>query len=541
MPTQNVVTQRNVLLIVTPYLLGPGSAKNSKIRSFTAFPYGLLSVATYLKKQADGKVNVKVLDCNLFSDENYLQTIKRNLLDFKPDVVGLSMMFDTSYKHVKDISRVVKGNDNNTVLVLGGTAVGPSYSIIVNEQDDIDGLCFLDGEIPLLELLNSEDMVEFLENDLAWITKKSLKDGKPPTPSVVEDLSNIVDIDYSFVDVGKYGMKESFSPFITKKKAAKKQFFLVTSRGCPYKCVFCSNSSIHGKEMRYASVESVIEHVRYLVTNYGLEVLTIYDDQLLSNQKRAKEIFRQLTQFNLRVECPNGLSVAFIDDEMAALMKGAGMDTIALAIESGSEYMIKKVIHKPIRLETVKPVVLSLRKHGLFVEGYFVNGIPGEKEEHREETLDFIRDVELDWSGFSLVAPFRGSPLYDICIKNGYIDKDLGIGDVDLNKYIIKTPDLDPEQITKKTYFMNLEVNFVNNYRMKIGEYQVAARCFQDVIDRYPDQAFAYYFLAKAQEAMNESPDLVELNRNKYIEIIKDDVVWKEYAEYFSLEIYEKM
>lgn len=536
--SQNAAPQRNVLLITLPYLVKKGEAKNSKIRSFTAFPYGLLSVATYLKNNTSKKVDIKIIDCNLYNDDEHLQIIRQHLLHFKPHIVGLSMMFDNSYKHLKDISQITKEINNNTVVVLGGAAASFSYNEIINEQDYIDGICYSEGEVSFLNLINSENMLEFLENDVSWITKKSLKDGKSPQNSFIKDLNEVANIDYSFVDIENYQMKEAFSPFTRNDNKNKKQFFLVTSRGCPFKCVFCSTSStLYGNKIRYASVDNIIEHVKHLVSDYGMTVLTIYDDQLLSNQDRAKEIFRRLAQFNLRIECPNGLSVAFIDDEMAYLMKKAGMDTVALAIESGSDYMLRKVIHKPLKLEMVKPVVQILRKYDYFIEGFFVIGIPGEKEEHREETLNFIKDVELDWSGFNPATPLRGSQLYDICIKNGYISKDLKIGEIEDKKYIIKTPELDPEHITRKTYLMNLEVNFVNNYRMKIGDYKVAVNCFQDVIMRYSDHAFAYYYLARAQEAMNENPELIKRNKTKFNEIINSDNVWKEYAKYFKMNL----
>ena len=71
--------------------------------------------------------------------------------------------------------------------------------------------------------------------------------------------------------------------------------------------------------MRYASLEVIEDHIKYLVDTYSMNVLTIYDDQLLLNHKRAKEFFRILAKYNLRVETPNGLTAAYIDDEMAAL------------------------------------------------------------------------------------------------------------------------------------------------------------------------------------------------------------------------------
>ena len=530
------LSKSRILFIVLPYLVKHADAKNPKIRSFAAFPYGLLSMATYLKKYANRKVDIKIIDCNLYSFEEAIQAITDVLADFKPQAIGLSMMFDQSYKALKDILSKIKENSGDALVLLGGSAASFSYKEILSEQEDIDAICYSEGEVPLLKLINSENIRESLETDFSWVTRKAMETHRAVNKSFVPDLNDVIDIDYSLVDIKNYAMKEAFSPYASDQDAEKKQFFLVTSRGCPYKCVFCSTSSaLYGNKIRYADVDAIISHVRHLVSDHGMNVLTIYDDQLLSNKARAKEIFRQLAPFKIRIECPNGLSVAFIDDEMAALMRKAGMDTIALAIESGSKYMLEKVIHKPLKLEMVKPVVQILRKYGFFIEGFFVIGIPGEKEEHRKETMNFIKDIQLDWAGFSLATPARGSELYEICIKNGYIDKNLKIDGIQDKKYIIRTPDLNPEDITRKTYLMNLDVNFVHNFRMKIGDYKVAANCFKDVISRYANHAFAYYYLMKAEEAMGEDAQRIRRHGEIFQAIIEKDNTWVEYFEHFAI------
>lgn len=520
----------NILIIVLPYLVKNVEAKHSKIRSFKAFPYGVLSLSTYLKVHGKDKVEIKIFDCNDNDEESYLDTINQKLLKCKPDIVGLSLMFDDSYKYVSDITNAIKEYNRDAIIVLGGAVTTPSYRVIIEEQDNIDGICFGEGELPFLRLINSENMPEFLENDRSWVTKKSIKAGKTPERSLLNNLDEVINIDYSLVNISEYStMQESFSPFAGEIENPK-QFFLVSSRGCPFKCTFCMRSSDDDKSMRYASVEKIIEHVEFLVSNYGMNILTFYDDQLLLNKNRAKQLFRELAKFNLRIECPNGLTVAFVDEEMTELMEKAGMHTVCLAIESGSPYVLYDIIKKPLRLEMVRPVVQSLRKYGFWIQGYFVSGMPGERDEHRKETIRFIKDVELDWAGFSIATPSRGSELYRICIEKGYI-KNLRIGEMDA----INTPEYTAEDVARKTYLMNLDVNFVNNYRMKIGDYQIAAKSFQDVIRRYANHAFAYYYLARAQEAMNENPELIKLNKDKFNELIKRDIVWKEYAEYFNL------
>jgi radical SAM superfamily enzyme YgiQ (UPF0313 family) len=237
-----------------------------------------------------------------------------------------------------------------------------------------------------------------------------------------------------------------------------------------------------------------------------MDVLIIYDDQLLYRKERAKELFRQLAQFNLRIECPNGLSVAFIDEELAELMRKAGMDTAYLAIESGSEYVLHELINKPLKLQMVKPAVQVLQKQGIFCHGFFVMGYPGETDEHRIETRRFLEDIDLDWCGFNMATPVRGSKLYEDCIKNGWIKKQR-IGEIEDKKYIINVPGTNPEQIEQDVYQMNLDFNFHQNRRMRISDYTTAAACFREVIKRYAGHETAKKYLKICEERIKNGTD----------------------------------
>ena len=538
----------NVLFIVMSHVLKRDSTKNIKQLNSKIIPYGVLSIATYLKKNCL-HVKIKIIDCNLYEYNDYIELIKNTMKDYKPDIVGLSMNFDNSYKYLDSIKFIKESDDNNEtpIVILGGASASCLYKEILNEYNYINAICYTEGEIPLLQLVNCEDnnRKQLIENHVSFVTKKSLEQNRIPKSSFVENLDDVINIDYSLIDIEKYQMIQPFSPFLQTNKykgKKKKQFYLITSRGCPYKCVFCATHSLYNNQIRYASIDKVISHVKYLVENYGMNLLTIYDEQLLLNKKRAKELFRELTQFNLRIDTPNGLSIAFIDDEMAYLMKKAGFDTAVLAVESGSEHMLKKVIHKPYDIKMVKPLVQILRKYDFFILAAFVVGIPGETEKYRQETIDFIRDIRFDWISVNSATPLRGSELYDICIKNGYIEKNeknskIGEIEYEMKNYIINAPPhLTPEIINKAVQVMNLDINFVNNYRMKIGDYQMAAYCFEDVIDRVPDHAFALYFLSKTQEKLGLISQS-KINYDKFNYIISKDKIWNDYAKWFDLSM----
>lgn len=535
--------QRSILLIILPYLTWSKEAKNNNnTRSVLAFPYGILSIASYIKAKAAKNPSVGILDLNLYAAEEISGAISQALKKNKPDIVGMSMMFDSSYKSLNRISKQIKDYDDKITVVLGGSAATVSWDKILHEQEYVDAICYGEGEYPLRHLVEADNISETLDKNPVWVTRKSLAKNLKPQPRYVDNLNEVINVNYELIDVGSYSMKEAFSPFSSVKESRDvRQFFLVTSRGCPFRCVFCSGSSLHGKNIRCADVSVLIGHVRYLVEKYKMNVLTIYDDQILFYRDRAKEFFRKLAEFNLRVETPNGLSVAFIDEEMAMLMKRAGIDTVPLAIESGSKHMLNEVIHKPLRLEQVKPVVDILHRNNIFVQGYFVVGIPGEQEEDRIETARFIKEVGLDWAGFNLATPLRGSELYKICIENGYIDPNFGIGDLGMHDYVINAPGLNPVDIKRKRYLMNLDVNFVNNHRMKVGDYEIAILCFKDVIARYENHAFAYYYLARALSAVNKNNQQIEQVLDKMKEVMNIESVWKEYFEHFGIDYMEEV
>jgi radical SAM superfamily enzyme YgiQ (UPF0313 family) len=525
--------QKTLLLFVLPYFVGKVDALGVKTRSYLAFPYGPLTIATYVNKNTETGSRVIIEDLNLLeADNNMVDHVLSIAEKVKPDFIGFSFMFDTSFSHLRELSHALKKNYLGIPHIVGGAAATTGAVEILNELETIDAICYSEGELSIKNLLDAQDpWIEFTKDP--WVTHKYIE--KKVNAVYVDSLDEVIDLNYDYVNVDKYSMRESFSPFaVYRYEENVKQFFLVTSRGCPFKCTFCAEPALHGANMRYASVNSIISHIETLHHKYGLNVLTIYDDQLLIDVPRAKDLFRQLAKFKLRIEMPNGVTAVFIDDELAILMKNAGVDTIALAIESGSEYVLKHIINKPLRIPKLKKVMKSLRSAKIFVQGFFVIGMPGELDEHRQETLDLIRDIDLDWASFSVAGPVRGSQLYEDAKRNGWLPKEYSVGNFVSNSAVMKIPGYDNQKIMDAAFEFNIISNFIESRAIRMSDWDTARRLFMEVTERADRHAVAHLFLSMVEKKLGM---LIESKKNLEISnrIIEADDKWVKIMKKYNL------
>lgn len=159
--------------------------------------------------------------------------------------------------------------------------------------------------------------------------------------------------------------------------------------------------------------------------------------------------------------------------------------------------------------------------------------VPGEREVDRLEAVKFYLELGVDWVAVNIAMPLKGSRLYDLCIEKGYIDpKDLDFANI--RRSIINTPDISASEITEMAYLLNLEFNFVNNYRIRIGDYVSAITRLGDIANRHPDHAFAHYYLAEGYKGVGNKNKCSE-HLDRFFEIVNRIPKWKEYALRFGI------
>jgi len=465
--------KKKILFVVLPYLI---KQDKLSLKSILSIPYGVLSIASFIKDHAE----VGIFDCNLFN--NFEDVFLETAGCFYPDIIAISMQFENSYQYLPAIIKVIKAFDKKIEIVIGGETCNYYAEQILERHPEIDAVCLGEGELPVFDYITSGVLRK------GWITRKNNCADK----YIADDLSDFIDIDYSLIDIEKYqdSMEESYSPYMFGKEG-KKQFMIVSSRGCIYSCKFCRNSTNQNKKIRYASVDSIIAHVEKLILEYGMNVLTFWDDQLLYDSDRAIELFNRLAVYKLRIEMPSGLSPNYIDSELLKSMDRAGVDTLYLAIESGSKEVLK-IMNKPVSLDYVKELMPEIRDYGFFVMAFIVIGMPRETDKHRIETLDFLDKIKPDLISVRIASPVPGSKLRQECIEKGYI-KDSKLGDFLMVDAVINTPDYSAEHLQSLCMVLNWEYNFKRNKSRQAGHY------FKYVLDKYPDEEVAKLYLEKFQ------------------------------------------
>ena len=540
---------KKILLISMPItdLTDTGAQKYLfNTRAIVNLPYGFLSLCTYVKEHSTKEVEFKIIDINdhLVTEfqlgnmienaqeyfENFIEIETRK---YKPDIVGISVMFNVGYQFLDRLTAKIKRASPEILIIVGGNLATVLHEEIALKAN-VDAVNFGEGEISLLQLVESDNIYSHIKTNDSFVTKESLKAGTKPVNRFVADLDTIPPIDFSYVNLANFNLPKQ------KGTVYKKDFgqemvsrIIYVSRGCPFNCNFCAGFNVHGKKVRFLSIDRVIDDVKKMIENNGLTELFVCDDSFLFDKTRAKTILKEFVKMNIHVNFP-AILMRNIDDKVAELLSQLGNTFQYTSMESGSAYVLKHIIRKPISKAEAKRAVNSLRKFDISVLTNIVVGSPEETDEHRRETLETLYDIGFSWVFFMIALPVHGSSLYKQCKDNGYLVND-NFFSPSLTKCNIRTPIYTPEHIEKQTYMMNLYTNFIHNYNLRTGNYDECIVSFTNVVKSYPEHAFAYYCLSKAYEGKGEHKPALE-NKNKFYELMNKSSYWKDWAVYFDLK-----
>lgn len=460
-----------------------------------ATPLGLLYIAAVLENDYQVKIIDSTCDGyynHYFSeDKKYItyglsdEDLKGQIKDYKPDIVGLGCMFTAREKEALHTCQLVKEVNPDTPVVLGG--LHPSlFPKEMLSSGVVDFVIMGEGEFRLKNLLDSLNKKEGPDFDgAAYLKNKTVVIN--PMQSRIQDLDSIPLPARHLVNMEKYvKIGVPYAPFSREERVEQ----ILTSRGCPHRCNFCSTVHFWGRQFRTRSVENIIREVEELVSKYKVQEIQFPDDNMTINRQHAIELFTRLKDFNLSWCTPHGLMPATLDEEMIKLMAESGAYQISFAIESASQRVLKEIIHKPVPpIERIKRLVDSAHDNGVQVHAMFVTGLPGETREEIMSTLDYPFRVGFDSASFFIANPLPGSELYDFCKEKGYLPASYEYMDVKSANIIIPrdSPDfvIDPEELVELVDSKTREFNELSKARNP----QAWDIKFKKFLERHPDDA----------------------------------------------------
>lgn len=507
----------------------------------TDLPLGPISMSAFLKKFVD--VEVRLLDLNTeinllddFPYDNFYDCCADLIVKsgFEPDVVGVSSLFSPSFFNFMDCGRAARNLFPNALVIGGGNIPTNSYEYIFNDLDCtfFDGLCFGEGERPLLGLMQASDYQSYMRESSSWITREKVaKDAAlfVPVHDFIDALDEIPFFDYDLCNIEKHSTNPVTSSFHSVEN--QRGFHIMTSRGCPYLCTFCASHRTHGRKMRFHSIERVREDMSRLKYNFGATTVVFQDDHLMSDKDRVYEILQIVGELKLEALFQNGLTLYALDRPMLEAFYAAGVRHLVLPVESGSEKVLKEQMHKPLKFRISERVAKDCRELGIYTNTNILIGMPGETKVDIEEARINLRKIHTNWFNIACASPIVGSDMHALAKKKNYIKVDT-FGS-DFRKASIETEDFTAEYIQDMQYLMNLELNFVHNMDVRLGEYSVALKAFNNVIRIKPDHAFAHYFAAQCYQAMDDTQSFHE-HMAAYFEHAASPF-WEKYVEHFSL------
>ena len=415
------------IVLIHPYI------KVRDVETYLSEPLGLLCLASYAEQIFGNGVNISILDlyalgarnpkkdgdfyCLGINDE---KTICRELNALAPDLIGLTCNFTAYARDSLEVAQLVKRNFPKVPIVIGGAHPTIEAAAILKESPSIDFVAKGEGEIIFANLIRHlkgeipreavSGLVHRVDGRIVFNAPQKLIDNLDTLP--------IPDRKYIDMEAYKYFNKETIW-YVRKEPVAT----IMTSRGCPFDCVFCSTKVVWERKWRPRSLELVFREIEILAEKYGIKEFVINDDQFMTQRKRILAFCDHYIEKGAKISfsVDAGISPWLVTAEMLKKMRKAGFYALRFPIESGCEKTLKYV-KKPVKLDKTRELIANANALGFWTSSNIIIGFPYETREDALESIAYVYNSALDFTSFIIAKPNAGADMYEDFRKSGLLD-----------------------------------------------------------------------------------------------------------------------
>ncbi|MBU0957482.1 MAG: B12-binding domain-containing radical SAM protein [Nanoarchaeota archaeon] len=398
-------------------------------------PLGLGYLATALRKE---KFSVDILDCSREGLD--YKGFEKRIRKLNPKIIGIQV-FSYDVNPVKKAIKIIKKIDSEIKIILGGAHPTSEPNEIFNQFPEIDYA--FKGE--------SEEGLPMIVNYL--LKNKEVNFSKVPGLIWKEGKKIIINEQTYDVDLDKYGFPawDLINPKLYKNAAqgglvgSEKYAPMTTSRGCPFQCTYCTVHIMSGRRIRYRSVKHVIDEMKLLKDEFGVDEIHIIDDAFTTNKARVHEFCDELIKqkMNIKFTFPNGIRLDTLDKEILLKMKKAGLQDFNVGIESGSDKILKDM-KKSLTTKIIEEKTKLIKECGLNANGFFIIGYPTETREDILKTIKFSKKIPLKKAQFSMFKTYPNTEITNKLIEEGKLEE------LDYDNFIFYKVGYVPEGLTAK-------------------------------------------------------------------------------------------
>ncbi|MBI3552423.1 MAG: B12-binding domain-containing radical SAM protein [Elusimicrobia bacterium] len=451
-------------------LINPPQKYFEQSRNFELyFPLGLLSLAAMVRRMCQ----VKVLDCladrSVYRRDGFVvhgtspEMIEAEIAEFQPDIIGVSIPFSSQSGNAVAVGQICRRAAPKAIVLFGGPDPSVRYDYFL-KKGYCDYCVVGEGEEAFADFIDRfktgspldavEGVASFDGRAVRYAARKYMEPDELPFPA------------YDLIDVQEYLYNKNL--YVGRSRINRNSMSMITSRGCPYPCVFCSIQLHMGKKFRGHSPEYVIRHLRHLKDRYGITNFHFEDDNFSFDQNRFERILDAMidTGLEMKWDVPNGMRLDTLTGELLEKMKRSGCVELTIAIESANQEVLDNIIKKHLALDGVPRIAEKCRNLGIRLSAFYIIGFPGETIATMQQTIDMalslLRSADV-LPYLNVATPLYGTKLYADCVEKGLIrddlsDEELASATQAYGKPLISTQDFSTQDIQ----------NLLAGYRAKL-------------------------------------------------------------------------